>query len=101
MDSLIDLHHDIFTFLVIVSIFVFYIFSYIFYHFRWSIHRNTKIMRFKRQHINHNAPLEIVWTLIPAFILVAIAVPSFTLLYASDDIGEPALTVKVIGHQWY
>lgn len=101
IDSLIDLHHDIFTFLVIVSIFVFYIFSYIFYHFRWSMHRNTKIIRFKRQHINHNAPLEIVWTLIPAFILVAIAVPSFTLLYASDDIGEPALTVKVIGHQWY
>lgn len=101
MDSIIDLHHDIATFLVIVSIFVFYIFSYIFYYYRWSIDRNTRIKLFPRQHINHNAPLEIVWTLIPAFILVAIAVPSFTLLYASDDIGEPALTVKVIGHQWY
>lgn len=96
MDSIIDLHHDIATFLVIIATFVFYMFAYIVYFFRHSEEAETSL-----QHINHNAPLEIVWTLIPAFILVAIAVPSFTLLYASDDIGEPALTIKVIGHQWY
>jgi heme/copper-type cytochrome/quinol oxidase subunit 2 len=30
-----------------------------------------------------------------------IALPSFALLYAMDDVGEPLLTIKVIGHQWY
>lgn len=55
----------------------------------------------KLSSFHHNAPLEVIWTLIPAAILVAIAVPSFTLLYASDDVGDPALTIKVIGHQWY
>lgn len=103
MDSIIDLHHDIITFLVVIASVVFYMFAYIFYFFRSDpiIRNGGRRLKFKRQNINHNAPLEIVWTLIPAGILVAIAVPSFTLLYASDDIGEPALTIKVIGHQWY
>jgi len=34
-------------------------------------------------------------------ILILIALPSFALLYAMDDVGEPLLTIKVIGHQWY
>jgi cytochrome c oxidase subunit 2 len=33
--------------------------------------------------------------------LIAIALPSFALLYAMDDVGEPTLTIKVVGHQWY
>lgn len=49
----------------------------------------------------HGTVIEIVWTLIPAFILVAVAVPSFALLYAVDEIIDPALTLKVVGHQWY
>lgn len=56
MDSIIDLHHDIATFLVIITTFVFYMFSYIFYFFR----RSAESVSVKRQHINHNAPLEIV-----------------------------------------
>lgn len=94
IDSIIDLHHDVITFLVFISTFVIYMLGRIIYQFdarKRNVHSN----------INHNAPLEIVWTLIPAGILVAIAVPSFTLLYASDDIGEPSLTIKIIGHQWY
>lgn len=49
----------------------------------------------------HGTVIEIVWTLIPAFILVGVAVPSFSLLYAVDEIVDPALTLKVVGHQWY
>ncbi|KAF7845915.1 hypothetical protein BT93_L0050 [Corymbia citriodora subsp. variegata] len=37
----------------------------------------------------------------PAFILVAIAIPSFRVLYLADEILVPNLTVKVIGNQWY
>lgn len=51
--------------------------------------------------INHGTTIEIVWTVLPAFILLFIAIPSFALLYAMDEIIDPVLTVKVIGHQWY
>jgi len=49
----------------------------------------------------HGTVIEIVWTLIPALILVVVAVPSFALLYAVDEIIDPALTLKIVGHQWY
>nr|YP_009472228.1 cytochrome c oxidase subunit II [Montipora aequituberculata]YP_214974.1 cytochrome c oxidase subunit II [Montipora cactus]AAW67974.1 cytochrome c oxidase subunit II [Montipora cactus]AOS52963.1 cytochrome c oxidase subunit II [Montipora aequituberculata] len=45
--------------------------------------------------------LEIVWTIIPAVILVFIASPSLKLLYLMDEVVSPALTIKAIGHQWY
>jgi len=45
--------------------------------------------------------IEIVWTIIPAIILVFIAFPSLQLLYSMDEVVDPSLTVKVIGHQWY
>jgi cytochrome c oxidase subunit 2 len=51
--------------------------------------------------IVHGSVIEVVWTLIPAFILMVIAVPSFALLYSADELIEPALTLKVVGHQWY
>lgn len=51
--------------------------------------------------INHGTTIEIIWTILPAIILLLIAVPSFALLYAMDEIIDPVLTVKVIGHQWY
>jgi len=45
--------------------------------------------------------IEIIWTVFPALILVTIALPSLRLLYLIDEVTEPALTVKTIGHQWY
>nr|CDG50892.1 cytochrome c oxidase subunit II [Hormathia digitata] len=45
--------------------------------------------------------LEIVWTIVPAIILVLIAFPSLKLLYLMDEVMDPALTIKAIGHQWY
>lgn len=49
----------------------------------------------------HNTRLEIIWTLIPSIILIAIALPSFGLLYAMDDVIDPDMTLKIMGHQWY
>jgi cytochrome c oxidase subunit 2 len=43
--------------------------------------------------------IEMIWTVIPALILFALAFPSIRLLYAMDEIPAPRLTVKVIGHQ--
>jgi cytochrome c oxidase subunit II len=51
---------------------------------------------------SHNAAIEVAWTLIPALILVAVAVPSIKLLAAQfKPAGKDAVTIKVIGHQWY
>jgi len=45
--------------------------------------------------------IEIIWTVFPALILVSIALPSLRLLYLVDEVSEPVLTIKAIGHQWY
>nr|WJQ22131.1 cytochrome c oxidase subunit II [Gadopsis bispinosus] len=45
--------------------------------------------------------IEIVWTILPAIILILIALPSLRILYLMDEINNPHLTVKAIGHQWY
>jgi cytochrome c oxidase subunit 2 len=49
----------------------------------------------------HNTTLEVLWTVIPVMVLVAIAVPSFRLLYFEDVIPATDLTVKAIGKQWF
>jgi len=45
--------------------------------------------------------VEWVWTLIPAILLLQIALPSLLLLYILDETVDRALTLKTIGHQWY
>ncbi len=49
----------------------------------------------------HNAVIEIAWTIVPVIILVAIAIPSFRLLFVQLDNPTPDLTVKATGKQWY
>lgn len=49
----------------------------------------------------HNTLLEVVWTIVPALVLVFIAVFSFPLLYKQLTIPKPGLTIRAIGHQWY
>ena len=49
----------------------------------------------------HNTPIEVIWTIVPVVILVAIAVPSFRLLFLQLDVPKPDLTVKVTGKQWF
>ena len=43
--------------------------------------------------------VEIVWTLLPAGILICIAFPSLQLLYIMDEVTNPGVTLKVVGHQ--
>ena len=45
--------------------------------------------------------IESIWTVIPAIILVQIALPSLLLLYMLDEAADTSLTIKTIGHQWY
>ena len=48
-----------------------------------------------------NKYLEFSWTIIPCFILAFIAIPSFYVLYINEEILNPGLSIKIIGHQWY
>nr|WIM35477.1 cytochrome c oxidase subunit II [Rhinochimaera atlantica] len=45
--------------------------------------------------------IEIIWTILPAIILVSIALPSLRILYLMDEVINPHLTIKAVGHQWY
>nr|ABM53825.1 cytochrome oxidase subunit II [Ischnoptera sp. 1 DJGI-2006] len=45
--------------------------------------------------------IEVAWTIAPAIILIFIALPSLRLLYLMDEINNPSVTLKTIGHQWY
>lgn len=49
----------------------------------------------------HHTLIEVVWTLVPVLILVAIAVPSFRLLFLELDVPKADLTIKATGKQWY
>ncbi len=89
-----DLHNDISFFMVVVLVFVVWMLLRTLWHFNWT--KNPVPSK-----IIHGTFLEIVWTVTPSFILMIIAVPSFALLYSMDEIVDPSLTLKVIGHQWY
>nr|YP_009178037.1 cytochrome c oxidase subunit II [Limanda aspera]YP_010949971.1 cytochrome c oxidase subunit II [Limanda sakhalinensis]AJW75328.1 cytochrome c oxidase subunit II [Limanda aspera]QHN51636.1 cytochrome c oxidase subunit II [Limanda limanda]WMI35875.1 cytochrome c oxidase subunit II [Limanda sakhalinensis] len=45
--------------------------------------------------------IEVIWTVLPAIILILIALPSLRILYLMDEINDPHLTIKALGHQWY
>lgn len=53
------------------------------------------------KNFNHSNIIEIIWTTVPALLLISLASPSFSLLYSLDEIVAPELTLKVFGHQWY
>lgn len=45
--------------------------------------------------------IETAWTILPVFVLIIIAIPSLRLLYLLDEVREPSITLKTVGHQWY
>nr|YP_010126930.1 cytochrome c oxidase subunit II [Anopheles rivulorum]QPO06809.1 cytochrome c oxidase subunit II [Anopheles rivulorum]QPO06822.1 cytochrome c oxidase subunit II [Anopheles rivulorum] len=57
--------------------------------------------QFTNRYLLHGQTIEIIWTVLPAIILMFIAFPSLRLLYLMDEINTPSITLKSIGHQWY
>lgn len=49
----------------------------------------------------HGQTIEIIWTILPAIVLLFIAFPSLRILYLLDEINRPSISLKTIGHQWY
>jgi cytochrome c oxidase subunit 2 len=94
MEGVINLHHDLMFFIVLVSIFVTWMLMRTLWYFEQT--QNTIPST-----LTHGTFIEIIWTITPALILLIIAIPSFSLLYAMDEIISPAITIKTLGHQWY
>ena len=59
------------------------------------------VNKFSCRSLVEGQAIETIWTIIPAIILIFLALPSLRLLYLLDEIGDCNLTVKRIGHQWY
>lgn len=57
--------------------------------------------KYTNRFLLHGQLIEIIWTILPAIVLIFIALPSLRLLYLMDEINEPIITLKTIGHQWY
>jgi len=57
--------------------------------------------KFKNRILKEAHKVEFIWTIIPAIILIYLIIPSLRLLYIIEELVFPALTIKVIGHQWY
>jgi len=102
MENIVDLHHDILFFLLFIIFFTLWILYRIISYFSIP-KKNKKIIPLERSlFLTHNANLEIIWTLIPTFILGLIALPSYILIYAMNDLFmDPLVSLKIIGHQWY
>nr|WDS80465.1 cytochrome c oxidase subunit 2 [Nanhaipotamon longhaiense] len=89
MEQLIFFHDHIMLILILIITFVGYLLTILFF--------NNFIYRYMLE----NQTIEMIWTMIPAIILIFIALPSLRLLYLLDEVNYPSLTLKTIGHQWY
>jgi heme/copper-type cytochrome/quinol oxidase subunit 2 len=111
MEGIIDLHHDIMFFLILVVVLI----SYFIFELVAGDPSNflsDNLITFKKiqfgfssdvlpTKVQHNTLLEIIWTIIPCVILFLIAIPSFSLLYAIEDLNIIETSIKIIGNQWY
>lgn len=88
-----DLHMYILWICVVIGILVF---GAMF----WSIWRHRKSRGTQAAQFHHSTTVEIIWTVIPVFILVGMAIPATRTLIAMEDTSSPDLTVKVTGYQW-
>nr|WPS93653.1 cytochrome c oxidase subunit 2 [Stenischia montanis yunlongensis] len=89
MEQLMFFHNHSMLIIILITIFVGYLMGSLFFN------KYTNRMLMESQNI------EIIWTIIPAITLIFIALPSLRLLYLLDDLNNPLLTLKSIGHQWY
>ena len=94
MEGIINFHHDLMFYLILIVVFTSWIVFRCIYFFNED--SNPKAEKFV-----HGTTIEVIWTITPALILLMIAMPSFALLYSMDEVIDPDMTIHVIGHQWY
>ena len=89
IEQLIFFHDHVIIVLTLITILVGYMMATLFF--------NKLTNRF----LLEGQAIELVWTILPALILVFIALPSLRLLYLLDEVNTPVITLKAVGHQWY
>ena len=94
MDTMTWFHSFVFVIITVITLFVLALLIVVVVKF--NAKSNPTPSR-----TTHNTMIEVVWTIVPVLILVAIAVPSFRLLFLQLDIPKADLTIKATGKQWY
>jgi cytochrome c oxidase subunit 2 len=94
VEGMIFFHNYIMLFLIVIGLFTVWMLYKIIISFNEDTFR-------KAEKFTHSSVLEIIWTILPAIVLLVIAIPSFTLLYSLDELIDPVVTLKIVGHQWY
>nr|YP_009255831.1 cytochrome c oxidase subunit II [Anguis cephallonica]ANE20394.1 cytochrome c oxidase subunit II [Anguis cephallonica] len=89
MEELMHFHDHALMIVILISTLVFYIIM------------STLTTKLTNTHATDAQMIEIIWTVLPAIILILIALPSLRILYLMDEINNPYLTIKALGHQWY
>ncbi|MFM7481839.1 MAG: cytochrome c oxidase subunit II [Candidatus Methylopumilus sp.] len=91
-----DVYNMHMTSLYVVTIIGILVFSVMF----WSIFQHRKSKGVKPAKFSHSTTVEIIWTLIPFAIIVALAIPATKLLARMDDTSKSEITIKATGYQW-
>jgi cytochrome c oxidase subunit II len=94
MEQITSFHTYVTIIITVIALFVLGLLVYVMSRFNEKRHPDPS-------RTTHNTALEIAWTIIPVLILVAIAIPSFRLLFAQYDIPKADLTITATGSQWY
>nr|YP_011036747.1 cytochrome c oxidase subunit II [Arrugada affinis]WRK21416.1 cytochrome c oxidase subunit II [Arrugada affinis] len=89
MEQLIMFHdHTMMVLTMITSMVMYMIFSIL-------------LNKFNNRMLLEGQMIELIWTSLPALLLIVIALPSLKILYLLEEINSPMITVKAVGHQWY
>jgi cytochrome c oxidase subunit 2 len=84
-----------------VNVIIFLITAFVLGLMLWVMWRYSEKRNPVPSRTTHNTMVEVLWTVIPVFILVIIAIPSFKLLYAQYTFPPPDLTIKAVGNSWF
>lgn len=100
MEGIIEFHNHLMVFLMAIAAFVLWLIVRCLNYYGYHGDVKSSLSNYDED-FTHSTILEVVWTIVPALILMVIAVPSFALLYSMEESIQPSLTLKVVGHQWY
>lgn len=95
MEGIINFHNYVMIYISFIIVGTFWMLTTILLEYN----KGNRVISHK--YLTHGTTIEIIWTITPAVILVLVAFPSFKLIYLMDEVVDPAITLKVIGHQWY
>nr|YP_009709653.1 cytochrome c oxidase subunit II [Velutinodorcus velutinus]YP_009709666.1 cytochrome c oxidase subunit II [Dorcus ursulus]YP_009709679.1 cytochrome c oxidase subunit II [Dorcus tenuihirsutus]QEX51672.1 cytochrome c oxidase subunit II [Velutinodorcus velutinus]QEX51685.1 cytochrome c oxidase subunit II [Dorcus ursulus]QEX51698.1 cytochrome c oxidase subunit II [Dorcus tenuihirsutus] len=89
MEQLSFFHDHTLMILLMITVLVGYLMSSLFFN------------KYNYRYLLEGQTIEVIWTILPAVTLIFIALPSLRLLYLLDEINNPLVSMKTIGHQWY